>query len=190
MYKLQYSQTFLYDHLRIASTCQSWACSWCLLRFKCSHLRNVNCRHVLFVQQTAVQQTTTYPEIANESEMYMYHLYFFLLLHWFYSCKNELIIIVMVRSHSGYILYIHINSFDTHWYLIGLVFEYSGPCILRPPIEPEKYFLKLKVHVVLKLRDNYIESIRVGSLVDGLKIEGFVKHVKWRGLKLQGPLYW
>ncbi len=30
-----------------------------------------------------------------------------------------------------------------------------------------------------------IESVRVGSLVDGLEMEGFVK---WRGPKLEGPL--
>ncbi len=30
------------------------------------------------------------------------------------------------------------------------------------------------------------KSMRVGSLVDDLKMEGFVK---WRGLKLQAPLY-
>ncbi len=45
-------------------------------------------------------------------------------------------------------------------------------------IEPAKYDLKLKV--VLKWRDIYIESIRVWALVDGLKMEG---------LKLQGLLY-
>ena len=61
---------------------------------------------------------------------------------------------------------------------------YSGPRILRPPMESAKYDLKLKV--VLKLKAIYIESVRVGSLVDGLKIEGFVK---WRGLKSQWPLY-
>ncbi len=61
---------------------------------------------------------------------------------------------------------------------------YGGPCILRPPVQPAKYGLKLKV--VLKWKDIYIKSIRVGSVLDGLKMEGFVK---WRGLKLQGPLY-
>ena len=57
---------------------------------------------------------------------------------------------------------------------------YRGPCTLKPPIEPAKYGIKVKV--VLKWRAIYIESIRVGSqveLVDGLKMEGFVK---WRGL--------
>ena len=56
--------------------------------------------------------------------------------------------------------------------------------MLRPPSQPEKYDLKLKL--VLKLRDNYIENIKVMSLKAGLKIEGIVK---WRGLKSQGPLY-
>ncbi len=44
----------------------------------------------------------------------------------------------------------------------------------------------LKLKVVLKWRNIYIESIWVGSLVDGLKMEGLVK---WRVLKLQGQLY-
>ncbi len=61
---------------------------------------------------------------------------------------------------------------------------YSGLCILKPPIEAAEYYLKLKV--VLKWRAIYIASIRVGSLVDGLKRKGFVK---WRGLKSQVPLY-
>ncbi len=38
---------------------------------------------------------------------------------------------------------------------------YSGPSILRPPFQPEKYGLKLKV--VLKWRDFYIENIRMVS---------------------------
>ncbi len=61
---------------------------------------------------------------------------------------------------------------------------YSGPCILRPPLQPERYGLKLKV--VLKWRDIYIENIRMVSLTAGLKIEGIVK---WRGLESQVPLY-
>ncbi len=32
-----------------------------------------------------------------------------------------------------------------------------------------------------------ITKVRVGSLVDGLKMEGLI--VKWRGLKWQGSLY-
>ncbi len=44
----------------------------------------------------------------------------------------------------------------------------------------------LKVEVVLKWKDIYIEIIRVASLVVGLNIQGIVK---WRGLKLQEPLY-
>ncbi len=42
---------------------------------------------------------------------------------------------------------------------------YSGPCILRPiTIQPEEYGLKLKM--VLKWRDIYIENITV-VLLDG-----------------------
>ena len=62
--------------------------------------------------------------------------------------------------------------------------KYNGPCDLRPPIQPAKYGLKLKV--VLKQRDVYIENIRVVSLILGLKMQGIVKQ---RGLKSQGPLY-
>ena len=62
--------------------------------------------------------------------------------------------------------------------------EYSGPCILRPPLQPDKFGLKLEV--VLKWRDIYIENIRKVSLIASLKME---ETVKWRGLKLQGPLY-
>ena len=40
--------------------------------------------------------------------------------------------------------------------------------------------------MVLKWRDIYVESIRVGLLVDGLKME---RSLKWRSLKLQGSLY-
>ncbi len=60
---------------------------------------------------------------------------------------------------------------------------YSGPCILRPPLQAKQYGLKLEV--VLKWRDIYIENIRIVSLIAGLKMEGTVK---WRGLKLQGPV--
>ncbi len=52
---------------------------------------------------------------------------------------------------------------------------YSGPCILRPPLQPEKYGLKLQV--VLKWRDIYIENIRIMLLIAGLKMEGIVKWV-------------
>ncbi len=55
-------------------------------------------------------------------------------------------------------------------------------CILRPPIQPEIYGFKL--NLVLKWRDNYIEIIRVVSLIAALKIE----MVKSRGLKSQEPL--
>ncbi len=57
---------------------------------------------------------------------------------------------------------------ETKSYLV-----YPGPCILRPPIQPEKCALKLKV--VLKWRDIYTEQIRVVSLRAGLKMEGIVK---------------
>ena len=63
------------------------------------------------------------------------------------------------------------------------LYMYSDPCILRPPLQPGKYGLKLEV--VLKWRDINTENIRVVSLISGLKIEGIVKR---RGLKLQGPL--
>ena len=62
---------------------------------------------------------------------------------------------------------------------------YSSLCILRPPLQPEKYH-GLKLGVVLKWREICTENIRVVSLIAGLKIEGIVT---WRGLKSQGPLY-
>ncbi len=40
---------------------------------------------------------------------------------------------------------------------------YSGPSILRPPIQPERYRHKLKV--VLKCRDIYIKNIKFVSLM-------------------------
>ena len=52
-------------------------------------------------------------------------------------------------------------------------YMYSGLCTLRPPIQPKKYGLKLKVF--LKLRDNYNETLRFVSPIDGLKMEGIVK---------------
>ncbi len=58
-----------------------------------------------------------------------------------------------------------------------MLWLYSGPCILRPSHQPEIYGLKLKV--VLKWRDVYIENIKVVSLIAGLKIDGIVKY---RGL--------
>ncbi len=54
---------------------------------------------------------------------------------------------------------------------------HSGPCILRPPLQPEKYGLNLEV--VLKWRDIYIENIRIVLLIGGFKMEGIVK---WRVL--------
>ena len=41
--------------------------------------------------------------------------------------------------------------------------------------------------MVLKWSDVYIENIRMVSLIAGFKMEGLVE---WRGLKLQGPLYY
>ncbi len=50
---------------------------------------------------------------------------------------------------------------------------YSGPCDLRPPIQPAKYGLKSKV--VLKQMDIYTENIQVVLLISGLKTQGIVK---------------
>ncbi len=58
-----------------------------------------------------------------------------------------------------------------------------NPALLRPCVQPEKHGLKLKM--VLKWRDNYVEFWFV-SLIAALKME---RVVKWRGLELQGPLY-
>ncbi len=60
-----------------------------------------------------------------------------------------------------------------------MILQYSGPYTLRPPIQPEKCSLKLKV--VLKWGDIKTENIRVGPLIAGHKIQGIVK---WRGLEL------
>ncbi len=51
--------------------------------------------------------------------------------------------------------------------------------------QPEKCGLQLKV--VLKWRDNYIENIRMASVVGCLKIQG---NLKVEGLKLQGLLHY
>ncbi len=40
---------------------------------------------------------------------------------------------------------------------------YIGPCILRSPVRPEKYGLKLKVF--LKWSDIYMKNIRAVSLI-------------------------
>ena len=42
--------------------------------------------------------------------------------------------------------------------------ESRGPCILRQPVQPEKYDLKLKV--VLKQKDRHIENAQVVSMND------------------------
>ncbi len=70
----------------------------------------------------------------------------------------------MVASVSGTALFLYVTNC-----------KYSGPCILRPPAHPVKCGLKLKV--VLKWRDLYIENIRVMSLV-----------LKWRKLLNRGVL--
>ncbi len=61
---------------------------------------------------------------------------------------------------------------------LSLIYMYCGPCILRPPIQAEKYSLKLKV------------ALKVGlfmmSPTPHLKIEQILK---WRDLKSQAPLY-
>ena len=61
--------------------------------------------------------------------------------------------------------------------------QYTGPYILRPPIRPEKYGLKLKL--ILNFQDIYIESVSLMSLAS-LKMEG---SLKWQGLKSQSSLY-
>ncbi len=48
----------------------------------------------------------------------------------------------------------------------------SGPCLLRPPLQSEKY--GLKVEMVLKLRYIYTEYIMV-TLIPYLKMEGVIK---------------
>ncbi len=50
---------------------------------------------------------------------------------------------------------------------------YSGPCNLRPSIQPAKYGLNFKV--VLKERDVSTENMQVVSLISGLKMQGIVK---------------
>ncbi len=56
---------------------------------------------------------------------------------------------------------------------------YSGPCIIRQPIQPEKYDLKFEV--VLKWRDIYIENISSG-FTDSQPV------LKWRELLNRGVL--
>ncbi len=61
---------------------------------------------------------------------------------------------------------------------------YSGPCILRLLLQQQHFGLKLEV--VLKSRDIYVENIGIVSLIAGLKME---RNVKCRGVKSRGPLY-
>ncbi len=68
--------------------------------------------------------------------------------------------------------------------------HYNGHCILRPPVQPEKYTCSFKLSMmkaVLEWRDTNIcfDNISTVSLIAGLKMEGIVK---WRGLTSQGPL--
>ncbi len=49
----------------------------------------------------------------------------------------------------------------------------SGPFILRPPFQPEKYGLKSEV--VLTWNDILFETIRMVSLITGPEMEGIVK---------------
>ncbi len=63
--------------------------------------------------------------------------------------------------------------------------KYRGHCILRPPVQPEQYGLKLKV--VLKWRGIYIENVKVVPVMANLETEVIVK---WRGLKSLGTLYY
>ncbi len=52
---------------------------------------------------------------------------------------------------------------------------YGDPCVSRPHLQPQNFGLKLEV--VLKWRDIYIQNIRMVSMMAGLKMEGFVKGV-------------
>ncbi len=65
------------------------------------------------------------------------------------------------------------DQFENYLVQLYLKCMYSGPCISRPPLQPQKYGLKWEV--VLKWRDIYIENIRLVSLMAGLKMEGIVK---------------
>ncbi len=58
--------------------------------------------------------------------------------------------------------------------------KYSDPCILKPPVKPEEYGLKLEV--VLKWKDIYIENILYNSCVAGWPI------LKWTKLLNGGVL--
>ncbi len=91
-------------------------------------------------------------------------------LHHVHSSEGEsLLTEIHWFSMEANVILCHISAYSCH---------YSGPCILRQPLQPDKYGLKLEV--VLKWRDIYTESIRMVLLIAGLKMEGIVK---WRGLK-------
>ncbi len=62
-------------------------------------------------------------------------------------------------------------AFNARFFLL----VYSGACILRPPLQPPKHGPNWEV--VLKWKDIYSESIRMVSLIAGLKMQGIVK---WR----------
>ncbi len=46
---------------------------------------------------------------------------------------------------------------------LSIYLQSESPCILRPPVQPEKCGLKLQV--ILKWRNIYIEKIRLVSLI-------------------------
>ncbi len=82
-----------------------------------------------------------------------------------------------------YLINIHLVKSLRHKYdegcpfvssVINIECMYSVPCILRPPLQPEKYGLKWEV--VLKWKDIYIENVTMVSLMATLKMEGTVKH--------------
>ena len=64
-------------------------------------------------------------------------------------------------------------TFLFKWLIQLETYRYSGPRVLRPFLQPDKYGLKLEV--VLKVRDIYIENIKMVSLIAGLKMKGIVK---------------
>ncbi len=53
-----------------------------------------------------------------------------------------------------------------------VVWMYSDRCIFGPPLQPEVFDLKLEV--VLKCRDIYIEYIIMVSMTAALKMEGMI----------------
>ncbi len=78
-----------------------------------------------------------------------------------------------------------IFCFDFEKFNFNFLFAciYSGPCILRPPLQSEKYGLNWEV--VLKWRDIYIENARMVSLMADLK--RFILHVRLHENSLYTP---